>query len=95
MPATCPSRGAKADSHGLSRSARQQTRRSANPQVTALQRHRLPKLIVQMGEIGLPAAGTQVEVWVSLPRTRRRSIRDSREPVRSQTDLNGSGCGHG
>ena len=26
------------------------------------------------GEIGLPAAGMWVEVWISLPRTRRRSL---------------------
>ena len=35
-----------ADSHGLSRSACLHIRRSANPQVAALQRHRLPKLMV-------------------------------------------------
>jgi hypothetical protein len=48
MPATCPTGGVTAGSHGLSRSARQPTRRSANPQVTAVLRHRLPKLIVRV-----------------------------------------------
>src|SRR5271157_3492469 len=48
VPATCPNGGATADSHGLSRTTCQQTRRSANPQVTAMQRHRLPKLIVRV-----------------------------------------------
>jgi hypothetical protein len=48
VPATCPIGGATADSHGLSRLARQETRRSANPQVMALQRHRLPKLTVRV-----------------------------------------------
>jgi hypothetical protein len=67
VPATCPNRGATAGSHGLSRSPCQQTCRSANPQVTALQRHRLPKLIVQAGEIGRPAVGMRVEVPVSSP----------------------------
>ncbi len=36
-----------ADSHGHSRATRQRRRRSADPQVTAMQRHRLPKLIVR------------------------------------------------
>jgi hypothetical protein len=27
----------------------------------------IPKLIVQVGEVGLPAAGMRVEVWTSLP----------------------------
>jgi hypothetical protein len=54
VPAMCPIGGATADSHGLSRLARQETRRSANPQVAALQRHRLPKLIVRV-RFPLPA----------------------------------------
>ena len=48
MPATRPIGGATADSHGLSRSACHCTRRSANPQVIELQRHRLPKLTVRV-----------------------------------------------
>ena len=48
VPATCPLGGATADSHGLSRSACQQTRRPADPQVVAEQRHRVPKLIVRV-----------------------------------------------
>ena len=53
VPATCPIGGATADtdSHGLSRSARQETRRSTNPQVMTLLRHRLPKLTVQISEV--------------------------------------------
>jgi integrase len=47
VPATCPSGGAAADSHGLSRTTSQQTRRSASAQVAARQRHRLPKLVLQ------------------------------------------------
>lgn len=45
VPATCPSGGVTADSHGLSRITCQQIRRSANLQVAAVVRHRLPKLM--------------------------------------------------
>jgi hypothetical protein len=72
VPAACPSGGATADSRGLSRTTCQQTRRSANPQVTAMQRHRLPKLTVQaLVRSGFRSwyAGGSVGV---LPRTRRR-----------------------
>jgi len=44
VPATCPTGGVTAGSHGPSRSRRKSTCRSANPQVTTLQRYRLPKL---------------------------------------------------
>lgn len=47
-----PEGGAAADSHGLTRTRRQQTRRLANPQLTAMQRHRLPKLTVQVESSG-------------------------------------------
>ena len=46
VPATCPTGGATADSHGHSRTACQQTRRPANPQLTAMQRHR-PQLSLE------------------------------------------------
>ena len=78
VPATCPSGGAIADSRGHSRATRHRSRRSANPQVTAMQRHRLPKLTVQaLVRSGFRSryAGGSVGV---LPRTRRRRICDSR-----------------
>jgi hypothetical protein len=49
-----PERRSYGDSHCLSRTAHQQTRRSAAPQVTAMQRHRLPKLIVPSPAAGMP-----------------------------------------
>jgi len=48
VPGTCPIGGAAADNHGSSRSAGQWTRRLANRQAAALQRHRVPKLIVRV-----------------------------------------------
>ncbi len=56
MSATCPDGGATADTHDLSRTTCQQTRRSTHPRVAALQRHRLPKLIVQVMKTGLAGA---------------------------------------
>ena len=78
VPATCPSGGTTADSHGLSRSTCQQACRSADPQVAAMQHHRVPKLTVQaLVRSGFRSwyAGGSVGV---LPRTRRRRICDSR-----------------
>lgn len=43
VPATCPSGGAIADSQGHSRATRHHSRWSADPQVTAMHCHRLPK----------------------------------------------------
>ena len=43
----------------------------------------IPKLIVQLGEMGLAAERMRVERWVALPRTRRRSIHASRNLYRA------------
>ena len=40
----------------------------------------IPKLTAQIGEGELPMGSMRVEVWVALPRTRRRNIRDCRNP---------------
>jgi hypothetical protein len=50
----CARREEDSGSHGLSRSAGRQGRRSANPQVAIGQRHRLPELIVRI-RFPLPA----------------------------------------
>jgi hypothetical protein len=63
VPATCPAGRATAASHGHSRTVRRGVRRSENQQVASQQRRRLPKLTVQLGEMGLAAEGMRVEMW--------------------------------
>src|SRR5690242_13567505 len=66
----CPIGRVTAVSQGLSRAARQQARRSAIPQVAALQRHRLPKLTVRSGA-NHPAPA---RAWLHADRTILRSL---------------------
>jgi hypothetical protein len=48
VPAACPTGGAPASSHGHSETGHQDPRRLQSQQVAAIQRHRLPKLIVRV-----------------------------------------------
>jgi hypothetical protein len=61
VPAACPNGGATSDSHGLSWTTCQQARRSAYPQVAAIQRHRVPKLIVRV-RFPSPAPGENTQL---------------------------------
>jgi hypothetical protein len=80
VSATCPIGRAIADSHGHSRADHPRPRRSQYQQMAAGQRHRVPKLTVQISDVWVADnqyAGGSVGVLPPLPRERQGSATSS------------------
>jgi hypothetical protein len=69
VPAICPIGGATAASHGHSRVDHPGPRRSQYQQVAGRQRHRVPKLTVQISDVWVPPRSTRTMTFRSKSKT--------------------------